>query len=149
MKQGKEMVIQYAQGTLEQQAMVQDAIDRWWWPTLMMFGLPDNESYNSPTLIKWGIKTRTNDELRQEFVNELVPELHALGLTIPDPALYFEESSGNWIYGPIDWNEFWQVVKGNGPCNEERLAARRKAHEDGLWVREALEAYGARQPLGV
>jgi ring-1,2-phenylacetyl-CoA epoxidase subunit PaaA len=147
MKQGKQMVIQYSQGTPDQMAMVQDAINRWWWPTLMMFGLPDSESYNSPSLTKWGIKTRTNDELRQEFVNELVPELHALGLSVPDPDLFFDETSGNWIYGSIDWDEFWQVVKGNGPCNEERMAARRQAHEDGQWVREALAAYGARQDV--
>jgi ring-1,2-phenylacetyl-CoA epoxidase subunit PaaA len=147
MKQGKQMVIQYSQGTPDQMAMVQDAINRWWWPTLMMFGLPDSESYNSPSLTKWGIKTRTNDELRQEFVNELVPELHALGLSVPDLDLFFDETSGNWIYGSIDWDEFWQVVKGNGPCNEERMAARRQAHEDGQWVREALAAYGARQDV--
>lgn len=145
MKQGKEMVIRYATGTPAQKAMVQDAINRWWWPTLMMFGLPDDESTHSETLMRWGIKTRSNDTLRQEFVNELVPDLHALGLTVPDPDLYYDEESGNWIYGPIDWDEFWQVVKGDGPCNEERLAARRKAHDDGQWVREALAAYAEKQ----
>lgn len=149
MKQGKEMVIQYAQGTPKQREMVQDALNRWWQPTLTMFGLPDSESYNSPQLIRWGIKTRTNDELRQEFVNELVPELLALGLTLPDPDLHFDEESDNWIYGPIDWDEFWQVVKGNGPCNAERLAARQKAHDDGRWAREALAAYAAKQEAGL
>lgn len=149
MKQGKEMVIQYAQGTPAQREMVQDAINRWWWPTLMMFGLPDAESYNSPALIRWGIKTKTNDELRQEFVNEMVPEIHAMGLTVPDPDLYYDEESGNWVYGPIDWDEFWRVVKGDGPCNEERMAARRQAHEDGYWVREALAAYAEKQAEGV
>ncbi len=141
MKQGKEMVIMYAQGTPEQKAMVQDAINRWWWPTLMMFGLPDKKSHHSEQLLRWGIKTRTNDELRQEFVNELVTELHALGLSVPDPDLYFDEETGNWVYGPIDWDEFWCVVKGDGPCNAERLAARREAHENGKWVRVAMQAY--------
>ncbi|MFZ0549147.1 MAG: 1,2-phenylacetyl-CoA epoxidase subunit PaaA [Candidatus Promineifilaceae bacterium] len=148
MKQGKEMCIRYAQGTPKQKAMVQDAINRWWWPSLMMFGLPDDKSTNSDTLMRWGIKTRSNDTLRQEFVNDLVPEIHELGLTVPDPDLYFDEETGNWVYGPIDWDEFWQVVRGNGPVNDERLAARRQAHEDGQWVREALEAYAAREAAG-
>jgi len=145
MKQGKEMVIRYAKGTAEQKSMVQDAINRWWWPTLMMFGLPDDVSTHSNLLMRWGVKTRSNDELRQEFVNELVPEIHALGLSLPDPDLHFEEASGNWLYGDIDWEEFWQVVKGDGPCNAERLGARRKAHEDGEWVRKALTAYAEKQ----
>jgi len=148
MKQGKEMVIRYAKGTLEQKTMVQDAINRWWWPTLMMFGLPDDVSTHSNLLMRWGVKTRSNDELRQEFVNELAPEIHALGLRLPDPDLYFDEASGNWIYGEIDWDEFWQVVKGDGPCNAERLGARRKAHEDGEWVRAALTAYAEKQRNG-
>ncbi|NLF65692.1 MAG: 1,2-phenylacetyl-CoA epoxidase subunit A, partial [Chloroflexi bacterium] len=131
MKQGKEMVILYAQGTPAQRQMVQDAINRWWWPTLMMFGLPDDQSTNSPVLIRWGIKTRTNDELRQEFVDELVPELHQLGLTVPDPDLRYDPDTGHWRYGAIDWDEFWRVVKGDGPCNAERMAARRQAHDDG------------------
>lgn len=141
MKQGKEMCILYAQGTPEQKGMVQDAIERWWWPTLMMFGLPDDESTNSEILLRWGVKTKTNDTLRQEFVNEMVPEIQALGLAVPDPDLCYDEASENWIYGEIDWDEFWQVVKGDGPCNEERLGARRQAHEDGQWVREAVAAY--------
>jgi ring-1,2-phenylacetyl-CoA epoxidase subunit PaaA len=140
-KQGMEMVIRYAQGTPVQKAMVQDAINRWWWPSLMMFGPHDSDSPNSPALIRWRIKTKTNDQLRQEFVNELVPALHALGLSVPDPDLRHDEQTGNWIYGKIDWDEFWRVVRGDGPCNKERLEARRKAHEDGRWVREALAAY--------
>jgi ring-1,2-phenylacetyl-CoA epoxidase subunit PaaA len=140
-KQGQEMVIRYAQGTWEQKAFIQDSINRWWWPTLMMFGPHDVASPNSPQLMRWGIKTKSNDELRQEFVNELVPALHALGLSVPDPDLRHDEESGNWIIGEIDWDEFWRVVKGNGPMNAERLAARRRAHEEGLWVREALLAY--------
>lgn len=145
MKQGKEMVIQYAQGTPQQRQMVQEAVNRFWWPSLMMFGLHDSESSNSSILLRWGIKTKTNDELRQEFVNEMVAELHALGLTVPDPDLRYNDQTGNWIHGEIDWDEFWRVVKGDGPCNKERLAARRRAHEDGLWVREAVAAYGRRQ----
>lgn len=145
MKQGKEMCILYAQGTPEQKLMVQDAIDRWWWPTLMMFGLPDDESTNSEILLRWGVKTKSNDTLRQEFVNEMVPEIQALGLTVPDPDLYYDEASAKWIFGEIDWDEFWRVVKGDGPCNEERLGARRQAHEDGQWVREAVAAYAEKQ----
>jgi ring-1,2-phenylacetyl-CoA epoxidase subunit PaaA len=143
-KQGQEMVIRYARGTAQQHAMVQDALNRWWWPALMMFGPHDSESPNSPTLLRWRIKTRTNDQLRQEFVNELVPELQRLDLNLPDPALRRDAASGNWLIGPIDWDEFRRVVGGHGPCNQERLAARRKAHDDGRWVREALQAYASR-----
>lgn len=144
-KQGQEMVIRYSQGTPKQRAMIQDAITRWWWPTLMMFGPHDADSPNSGVLIRWGIKTRTNDELRQDFINQLVPDLHACGISLPDPDLHFDEASGNWIIGKIDWDEFWRVIKGDGPANAERLAARRQAHEDGLWVREAATAYAQRQ----
>jgi ring-1,2-phenylacetyl-CoA epoxidase subunit PaaA len=144
-KQGMEMVIRYARGTAQQTAMVQDSINRWWWPSLMMFGPHDAVSPNSPQLLRWKIKTKTNDELRQDFVNEMVPNLHILGLTVPDPALRYDEASGNWIHGPINWDEFWRVVKGDGPMNKARLAARQKAHDDGLWVREALVAYAEKQ----
>jgi ring-1,2-phenylacetyl-CoA epoxidase subunit PaaA len=144
-KQGKEMVIKYAQGTPRQRAMVQDALNRWWPPTLMMFGPHDADSPNSPQLIRWGIKTRTNDELRQEFIDEEVPQILAAGLTLPDPDLRFDEATGHWRHGPIDWDHFWQVVKGNGPLNKERLAARRQAHAAGQWVREALQAYAQHQ----
>ena len=144
-KQGQEMVIRYARGTPRQREMVQDAINRWWWPSLMMFGPHDSVSPNSATLIAWGIKTRTNDELRQEFVNELVPALHALDISLPDPDLRYDPETQNWISGEIDWDEFWRVVKGDGPCNKDRLETRRRAHDDGQWVREALAAYGRRQ----
>jgi ring-1,2-phenylacetyl-CoA epoxidase subunit PaaA len=107
----------------------------------MMFGPHDSDSPNTPILVRWGIKTRTNDQLRQDFVNKIVPELHALGLTIPDPDLHYGEESGNWITGEIDWDEFWRVVKGHGPCNKERMEARIQAHEEGRWVREALAAH--------
>jgi ring-1,2-phenylacetyl-CoA epoxidase subunit PaaA len=140
-KQGQDIVIRMARGTSQQKAMVQDAINRWWWPTLMMFGPHDSHSPNSAILIRWGVKTKTNDELRQEFIDKIVPELHALGLSLPDPDLRFDEESGHWIPGEIDWDEFWRVVKGHGPCNKERMAVRVKAHEDGQWVREALAAY--------
>ncbi len=143
-RQGKEMVIRYARGTPVQRQMVQDALDRWWWPTLMMFGPHDADSPNTPVLMRWGIKTRTNDELRGEFINETAPELLSVGLTIPDPDLRYDEGTGNWKIGPIDWDHFWQVVSGNGPMNRERLASRRRAHEDGRWVREALAAYAQR-----
>lgn len=143
-KQGQEMVILLARGTPEQKKMVQDAINRWWWPSLMMFGPHDSDSPNSEQLIRWGIKTKTNDELRQMFVNQLAPALQAIGLTVPDPDMHYDEETGNWVYGEIDWDEFWQVIKGNGPCNKERMAARQQAHNDGAWVREALAAY-ARQ----
>jgi ring-1,2-phenylacetyl-CoA epoxidase subunit PaaA len=148
MKQGKEMVIRHAQGTHKQKTQVQNAIDRWWWPTLMMFGLPDEVSKHSGTLKRWGIKTRSNDTLRQEFVNEMVADLKLLGLSLPDPDLRYDEEREAWIHGPIDWDEFWRVVKGDGPCNAERLATRRKAHEDGQWVREAVSAYAQKNEQG-
>lgn len=147
-KQGQEMVIRYARGTPAQRAMVQDALNRWWWPALMMFGPHDTDSPNSPTLLRWRIKTRTNDQLRQEFVNELVPDLQTLGLNVPDPALRFDEATGNWITGEIDWDEFWRVVRGDGPCNADRLAVRNQAHADGRWVREAAAAYAQKQTHG-
>ncbi len=144
-KQGQDLVIRMSQGTPRQRALLQDAINRWWWPTLMMFGPPDEASTNSTVLIRWGIKTRTNDELRQAYLNQIVPELHTLGLSLPDPELHWDEASGNWLSGPIDWDEFWRVIRGRGPCNRERLEARRKAHQDGQWVREALAAYAQKQ----
>ena len=144
-KQGKEMVSLYAQGTPRQRKMAQDALDRWWWPSLMMFGPPDDDSPNSAVLMRWGIKLRSNDTLRQEFIDEIVPELHAAGLRIPDTDLRYDTDSGHWRTGPIDWDEFWRVIQGGGLMNHERLRARREAHDDGLWVREAMEAYAERQ----
>ncbi len=146
-KQGQDLVIRMSQGTPQQKAMVQDSINRYWWPTLMMFGPPDSDSPNTPILQRWGIKTKTNDELRQTFINEIVPELHALGLSLPDPDLHFDQDTGNWITGPIDWAEFWRVVKGDGPCNKERMEARVNAHEEGHWVRLALAAYAQKQAV--
>jgi ring-1,2-phenylacetyl-CoA epoxidase subunit PaaA len=144
-KQGQDIVIRMSQGTARQKAMVQDAINRWWWPTLMMFGPHDSDSPNSAILIRWGIKTKTNDELRQEFIDKIIPELHALGLSVPDPDLHYNEGNRHWVSGKIDWDEFWRVVKGQGPCNKERMEARIRAHEDGRWVREAMQAYTAKE----
>ena len=137
----------YEKGTPRQRQMDQNALDRWWWPSLMMFGPPDDDSPNSATLMRWGIKLRSNDTLRQEFIDEIVPELHAAGLRIPDPDLRYDEESGHWHTGPINWDEFWRVIQGGGLMNHERLRARREAHEDGLWVREAMAAYAERQAV--
>lgn len=146
-KQGYEAVAILASGTPEQKKMVQDAVDRWWWPTLMMFGPHDSNSPNSSELINWKVKTKTNDELRQSFVDRTVEEAHAVGLTIPDPDLKFNEETGHWDFGPIDFDELYRVVNGDGPCNKERLDARRAAHENGAWVREAAMEYARKQKL--
>ena len=147
-KQGKEMIVTYAAGSAAQQRMAQDALDRWWWPSLMMLGPHDSESPNTPQLLRWGIKTKTNDQVRQEFINEHVPELQEAGLVVPDPDLRFNQVTRNWSHGPIDWDEFWRVVRGGGQCNGERLAARQAAHDDGAWVREAIAAHAARASNG-
>lgn len=146
-KQGYEMVATMASGTPEQQDMIQDAVNRWWWPTMMMFGPHDADSPNSEELIKWGVKSKTNDELRQSFVDRHVSEANTVGIEIPDPDLKFNEETGHYEFGEIDWDEFWNVVKGNGPMNRERLETRRKAHEKGKWVREAAEEYARKQRL--
>ena len=145
-RQGFELVAHLAQnGTAAQKAMVQDAVDRWWWPSLMMFGPHDKDSPNSDQLLKWRVKRFTNDELRQRFINLTIPQARAVGLTVPDPDLRYDEETQNWEIGPIDWDEFWRVVKGEGPCNRERLAARNKAHDEGQWVRAAAQAYADKQ----
>ncbi|MBV6523093.1 MAG: 1,2-phenylacetyl-CoA epoxidase, subunit A [Gemmatimonadaceae bacterium] len=144
-RQGYESCAILAAGTPEQKAMVQDAVNRWWWPSLMMFGPSDADSPNSAELMRWGVKRKTNDELRQRFVNMTVVQAQAIGLTLPDPDLRHDEVTGDWHHGEIDWSEFWSVVKGDGPCNRERLAARNAAHDQGAWVREAAEAYVAKQ----
>ncbi|MCD0175641.1 MULTISPECIES: 1,2-phenylacetyl-CoA epoxidase subunit PaaA [unclassified Deinococcus] len=143
-KQGKEMIVAYAQGTPEQRAMAQESLNRWWWPALMMLGPHDADSPNSGPLTKWGIKLKSNDEVRQEFINEHVPELLEAGLTIPDPDLHQDEH-GNWRHGRIDWTEFWAVIKGERGLNRERLGTRQQAHDDGAWVRDAMQAYADRQ----
>jgi len=134
-----------ARGTPEQHAMAQEALNRWWWPTLMQFGYPDAESPHTEKLKRWGVKTKTNDELREQFIREIVPELRLLGLEPPDRELRFDEATGRWMHGPIDFDELKRVVNGDGPCNKARLGARIKAHEDGTWVREALLAYNSKQ----
>ena len=138
-RQGYEIMLTLARGSEDQKAMAQDALNRWWWPCLMMFGPPDGASLHSDTSTLWKIKRFSNDELRQKFVDATVPQAQFLGLTPPDAELRLED--GHWRYGAIDWDEFRRVVSGDGPCNAERLAARRKAHEDGAWVREAAAAF--------
>jgi len=144
-RQGYEIMLTLVRGTAEQKAMAQDALNRWWWPCLMMFGPPDAQSQHSDSSIKWKIKRFTNDGLRQKFVDATVPQAHFLGLTVPDPTLHFEEATGHWRFGEIDWDEFRRVIGGDGPCNRERLAARRQAHDDGAWVRAAALAYAEKR----
>jgi ring-1,2-phenylacetyl-CoA epoxidase subunit PaaA len=140
-RQGYEIIATLAAGTSAQRAMAQDAVNRWWWPSLMMFGPPDKDSPNTAELIKWRVKRKTNDELRQRFVNLTVPQAQAVQLTLPDQDLAQDAATGDWKIGPIDWDEFKRVIRGDGPCNHERLAARRAAHDEGRWVREAALAY--------
>ena len=144
-RQGYEIMCVLANGTAEQKAMAQDAIERWWWPSLMMFGPKDDESPNTGNAIKWKIKRETNDQLRQRFVNQTVPQAEHIGLVVPDKDLKWNDEKNGYDFGPIDWNEFWNVVKGNGPCNKERMTAKVKAHTDGAWVREAAYAYAEKQ----
>jgi ring-1,2-phenylacetyl-CoA epoxidase subunit PaaA len=144
-RQGYEIMCVLAKGTPEQKAMAQDALNRWWWPSLMMFGPKDEESPNTANAVKWKIKRETNDQLRQRFVNQTTPQAEMIGLTIPDADLKWNEEKKGYDFGNINWDEFWNVVKGNGPCNKERLAAKNKAHNDGAWVREAANAYAEKQ----
>jgi ring-1,2-phenylacetyl-CoA epoxidase subunit PaaA len=144
-RQGYEVCTVLANGTPAQREMLQEAVNRFWWPSLMMFGPSDTDSPNSGELLKWRVKRRTNDELRQRFVNLTVPQAIALGITVPDPDLRLNEATGDWEFGEIDWSEFHAVLQGHGPCNQERLAARRQAHEAGAWVREAAAAHAAKQ----
>ena len=146
-RQGFEIMLTLSRGTAEQRAMAQDALNRWWWPCLMMFGPPDGESQHSDQSTRWKIKRFSNDELRQKFVDATVPQAHHLGLTLPDPALRFDEAAGHWDYGEIDWEEFRQVLAGNGACNRDRLAARNQAHAEGAWVREAAAAFAAKRAV--
>jgi ring-1,2-phenylacetyl-CoA epoxidase subunit PaaA len=143
-RQGFEIMLTLCRGSEDQKAMAQNALDRWWWPVLMMFGPPDKTSQHSDTSTRWKIKRFSNDELRQKFVDATVPQGLFLGLTIPDPGMK-QNADGNWEYSAIDWREFNAVLAGNGPCNRDRLAARRKAHEEGAWVREAALAYAEKR----
>ena len=144
-RQGFESLLTQMGGTPAQRAMVQDAVDRWWWPVLAMFGPPDRDSPNSAQGMRWGIKRISNDDLRQRFVDATVPQAKILGVTLPDPDLKWNESTQQHDYGAIDWTEFWSTVNGNGPCNQERLATRVKAYADGQWVRDAALAHAAKQ----
>jgi ring-1,2-phenylacetyl-CoA epoxidase subunit PaaA len=144
-RQGYELLMTMMRGTEAQRRMVQDSVNRWWWPSLMMFGPPDEASSNTEQSMAWRIKRHTNDELRQRFVDMTVPQAEKLGVSLPDPLLAWNSEREHYDFGEIDWTEFWQVVGGNGPCNAERVAHRRAAHDDGAWVREAASAYAARQ----
>ncbi|PKW17373.1 1,2-phenylacetyl-CoA epoxidase subunit PaaA [Saccharopolyspora spinosa] len=144
-RQGYELLMTMMRGTAEQREMVQDATNRWWWPSLMMFGPPDGDSPNTQQSMGWRIKRHTNDELRQKFVDMTVPQAEALGVTVPDPALRWNDERGHYDFGEPDWSELKQVIAGDGPCNEERLARRRAAHEEGQWVRDAAAAHAAMQ----
>ena len=146
-RQGFEIMMKLANGSPEQKDMAQDALNRFWWPALMMFGPSDDDSPNSQQSMKWKIKRFSNDDLRQQFVDATVAQATLIGLTIPDPDLKLDKASGHYIFGEINWNEFYEVVKGNGPCNKERINARRKAKENGLWVREAAMAFSAKRAI--
>ena len=142
-RQGFEILHTLSHGTPAQHEMAQDAVNRWWWPSLMMFGPPDDASPNTAQSMAWGIKRHSNDELRQRFVDMTVPQADVLSVTLPDPELRLVD--GHWQHGPIDWDEFYAVLKGQGPCNRQRLEHRRRAHDEGAWVREAATAYAAKQ----
>ncbi|MCR9152772.1 MAG: 1,2-phenylacetyl-CoA epoxidase subunit A [Bacteroidetes bacterium] len=144
-RQGYEILLTLAKGTDAQKQMAQDSLNRWWWPSLMMFGPTDDLSPNSAQSMKWKIKRKSNDELRQEFIDKTVPQAEYLGLTIPDPDLKWNEERGHYDHGSIDWDEFYQVIKGNGKCNKIRMKARREAHANGEWVRKAANAYAEKQ----
>jgi ring-1,2-phenylacetyl-CoA epoxidase subunit PaaA len=144
-RQGYELLLTMMQGTAAQRAMVQDAVNRWWWPVVMMFGPSDAESVHSASAMAWGIKRLSNDELRQRFVDAAVPQARTLGVSLPDPELAWNEARGHFDIGPIDWDEFRRVLAGDGPCNRERLADRRSAHEAGAWVREAASAFARKR----
>ncbi len=144
-RQGYEIMMALMNGTQDQRDMAQDALNRWWWPSLMMFGPRDAESPNTEQSMRWKLKRKTNDELRQAFVDQTVPQAELIGLRIPDDKLKWNEDRKHYDFGDIDWEEFWQVVNGHGPCNKQRLEARRKAHEEGAWVRDAAMAYAEKQ----
>jgi len=148
-RQGYEIMLTLCRGTPGQKSMAQDALNRWWWPCLMMFGPPDSQSQHSDASMRWKIKRFSNDGLRQKFVDATVPQGRYLGLTFPDPDLRFDAATGHWMFGEIDWTEFRRVLAGEGPCNRERLTVRRKAHDDGAWVREAALAYATKQRASV
>jgi len=140
-RQGYEIMAEMAKGTREQKEMAQDALNRFWWPSIMMFGPQDSESTRTENAMKWKIKRQKNDELRQNFIDKTVGQAEIIGLTIPDPDLKWNEKRGHYDFGEMDWEEFWNVVRGNGPCNKQRLAHHKKAHDEGEWVRNAAKEY--------
>jgi len=144
-RQGFEIMLTLSRGAAAQRAMAQDALNRWWWPSLMMFGPSDRDSVHSVQSMRWKIKRVSNDDLRQKFVDATVPQAQFLGLTVPDPDLRLDDATGHYHFGELPWHEFHEVLKGNGPCNRERLAARRAAHDEGAWVRAAALAYSRKQ----
>lgn len=144
-RQGFEILLTLCNGTEVQKAMAQDSLNRWWWPSLMMFGPPDAESTHTEQSMKWKLKRKSNDDLRQQFIDQTVPQAEILGITVPDPDLKWNEKRKSYDFGEIDWEEFWQVVKGHGPCNKERINARIDAWEKGVWVRDAALAYAEKQ----
>jgi ring-1,2-phenylacetyl-CoA epoxidase subunit PaaA len=144
-RQGFEIMHTLSKGTAAQKAMAQDALNRWWWPCLMMFGPPDKDSQHSDTSTRWKIKRFSNDDLRQKFIDAMVPQAQFLGLEIPDPDLHYNDATGHWEHGQIDWSEFKRVLSGDGPCNRLRMKTRRAAHESGAWVREAALAFAAKR----
>ncbi len=146
-RQGYEIMLTLCKGSEAQKQMAQDALNRWWWPSLMMFGPTDAESTHTELSMKWKIKRKSNDELRQQFIDITVPQADILGIKIPDKDLKWNEKTKHYDFGAIDWDEFWNVVKGNGPCNKERINARRQAFEGGRWVREAALKYAEKQQL--
>jgi len=144
-RQGFDIMLRLARGTAAQLAMAQDALNRWWWPSIMMFGPSDTDSKHSAQSMAWKIKRFSNDELRQKFIDVTVPQADFLGLRVPDDELEFDAATGHYKFGAIDWAELAEVIAGNGPCNKQRMARRRKAHDDGAWVRAAASAYGEKQ----
>jgi ring-1,2-phenylacetyl-CoA epoxidase subunit PaaA len=146
-RQGFDILLMLSKGTAEQRAMCQDSINRWWWPSLMMFGPHDSESTHSEQSSQWKIKRMSNDELRQKFVDMIAEQVKVLNMTLPDPHLKWNEQTKHYEFGQIDWAEFWNVVKGNGPCNKQRLDARRKAWDEGAWVREAAKVYAEKRKM--
>ena len=144
-RQGFEIMTVLAKGSPEQKEMAQDALNRWWWPSLMMFGPNDDSSPNSAQSMKWRIKRESNDDLRQKFIDRTVPQAEYLGLTVPDPDLVWNEETEHYTFGEIDWKEFMNVISGNGPCNKQRIKARVAAHQEGSWVREAANAYHSKR----
>lgn len=146
-RQGFDILITLSRGSKEQRDMCQDAINRWWWPSLMMFGPKDSDSTHSDQSMKWKVKRMTNDELRQRFVDMIAAQVEVLNMTLPDPELKWNETRKHYDFGEINWDEFWSVVKGNGPCNKQRIVARKKAWDEGAWVRDAAAVYAAKSKI--